>query len=391
MRTAPLSTAAPLGSRIAFGDEQAMLLDSATAFCRAQSPSATVRQRLATDTGFDPGQWQAIAQLGWTGVAIPERFGGSGLGLGHTAVIAEPMGRHLLATPFTSTQLFIRGLLAGGTEAQQAAWLPRLVDGAIGSVALFEDDGDWDLTRPQARATLAGASATLHGTKTLVTDAAVADALLVSVALDGRPALALLPAAALPAGALQRETVIDETRRCHRLVLDGVQLPADALITGDAATAALRAVRQAALLLAAAEAAGGIAGVLDVVVDYLNTRTTFGRKIGSYQGLKHPAADLLIGLERSRSHVAHAATLLNDGADAEVALRMAKAEAGDSFVHAGDRAVQFHGGFGFTWDCDAQLYLRRALWLQPWFGDAAHHRRRLGDLLWPAADAAAQG
>ena len=382
----------PLSSRIAFSDEQAMLLDSAVTFCRERSPAATVRQLMTTETGFDRAIWSEIAQLGWNGIAIPERFGGSGLTLGHTAVIAEPMGRHLLATPFTSTQLAIQGLLAGGSEAQQAAWLPRLADGGIGSVALFEDDGDWDLHHPQASATCTAtsrdASVTLAGAKTLVTDAAVADLLLVSVWLDGAPALALLPTAGLAAGALQRETLIDETRRSHRLTLDGLTLPAEALITGEAAHQALDAIHRAALLLASAEAAGGIAGVLDVVVDYLNTRTTFGRKIGSYQGLKHPAADMLVGLERARSHVAHAATLLAECADAgaaadqaDIALRMAKAEAGDSFVFAGDRAVQFHGGFGFTWDCNAQLYLRRALWLQPWFGDAAHQRQRLADAL----------
>jgi alkylation response protein AidB-like acyl-CoA dehydrogenase len=374
-----------LSTRIHFSDEQSMLLDSAVTFCRERSPTATVRQQMTTDTGFDRGLWAEIAQLGWNGIAIPEQFGGSGLTLGHTAVIAEPMGRHLLATPYTSTQLAIQGLLAGGSPAQQAHWLPRLADGGIGSVALFEDDGDWALHHPQATATLDGSSATLQGAKTLVSDAAVADLLLVSVQLDGAPALAVLPTAGLAEGALQRETIIDETRRSHRLTLDGITLPAHALITGDAATAALAAIHRAALLLAAAEAAGGIAGVLDVVVDYLNTRTTFGRKIGSYQGLKHPAADMLVGLERARSHVAHAATLLADGATApdhaEAALRMAKAEAGDSFVFAGDRAVQFHGGFGFTWDCNAQLYLRRALWLQPWFGDAAHQRQQLANLL----------
>jgi alkylation response protein AidB-like acyl-CoA dehydrogenase len=93
---------------------------------------------------------------------------------------------------------------------------------------------------------------------------------------------------------------------------------------------------------------------------------------------------MLVNLERSRSHVCHAATLIAEGADdaaLEIALRMAKAESGDGFVLAGDRAVQFHGGFGFTWDCDAQLFLRRALWLQYQFGDAAHHRRKLADLL----------
>jgi alkylation response protein AidB-like acyl-CoA dehydrogenase len=372
----------PLSSRIVFSDEQAMLLDSAVTFCRERSPAATVRQLMTTETGFDRGLWSEIAQLGWNGIAIPERFGGSGLTLGHTAVIAEPMGRHLLATPFT-----IQGLLAGGSEAQQAAWLPRLADGGIASVAVFEDDGDWDLTQPQASATR-GAGVTLAGAKTLVTDAAVADLLLVSVWLDGAPALAVLPTAGLAPGALQRETLIDETRRSHRLTLDGITLPAEALITGEAARQALDAIHRAALLLASAEAAGGIAGVLDVVVDYLNTRTTFGRKIGSYQGLKHPAADMLVGLERARSHVAHAATLLAEGANTgaaadqvDLALRMAKAEAGDSFVFAGDRAVQFHGGFGFTWDCNAQLYLRRALWMQPWFGDAAQQRQLLADAL----------
>lgn len=406
----------PLPTRISFSDEQAMLLDSAVAFCRERSPALTVRGLLTSDSGFDRDLWTQITQLGWNGIAIPERFGGSGLTLGHTALIAEPMGRHLLALPFLSTQLAIQGLLAGGSEAHQISWLPRLADGAIGSVAVFEDDGDWDLSRPQARATVSGASATLHGAKTLVTDGAAADLLLVSVMLDGAPALAVLATAGLAAGALQRETIIDETRRSYRLSLDGLTLPADALITGAAARAALAAIQRAGWLLAAAEAAGGIAGVLDVVVDYLNTRSTFGRKIGSYQGLKHPAADMLIGLERARSHVAHAATLLVDAAGAgsdagatvgatagatagssaaaspaaavEIALRMAKAEAGDSFIFAGDRAVQFHGGFGFTYDCDAQLYLRRALWLQPWFGDAAHQRQQLADALWPLAAAA---
>ena len=136
------------------------------------------------------------------------------------------------------------------------------------------------------------------------------------------------------------------------------------------------------ILVAVAEAAGGIAGVLDVTVDYLNTRSTFGRKIGRYQALKHTCADILVGLERSRSHLYHAATLCAAGhAEAEIALRMAKAEASDVFAHAGDRAVQFHGGFGFTWECDAQLFLRRALWLQYGYGDSAHHRRLLAGLL----------
>ena len=374
-----------LTTRIVFSDEQAMLLEAATSFCRDQSPSSAVRARIGTDTGFDAAHWQAMADMGWLGIAVPEAHGGSGLGLGACAVLAEPLGRHLLHTPFVATQLAIQAVLTGGSAAQQAQWLPKLATGTVATVALFEDDGDWNLAALQSRATLAGNNATLQGHKALVPDAGVAELLLTSLLCNGAPALALLTRAEV-AGRLQAETVVDATRRSFGLRLDGLQIPADRLVTGDAASRALHAVRQAAWLLAAAEAAGAVAGALAVTVDYLNTRNAFGRKIGSYQALKHGCADILCQLERVRSHVYHAATLLADDPQGvqpatEIALRMAKAEAGDAAVQAGDRAVQFHGGFGFTWDCDAQLYLRRALWLQPWFGDATHHRRALAGLL----------
>ena len=284
---------------IRFSDEQAMLLEAAAGFCREQSPSARVRALLTTDEGFDRTVWDEVARMGWLGIAVPEAHGGSGLGLGTVATVAEPMGRHLLATPFVSTQLAIQGLLASGQAAWQQAWLPRLAQGSAASVALFEDDGDWCLTRPEATAQRQGASVALSGSKTLVTDAAVAELLLVTVRCEGLLALALVPRAALPPSALQRETVVDETRRVYRVQLQGVSIPADQLLTGPAAEAAVAAIQRAGWLLAAAEAAGGIAGALGVVVDYLNTRTAFGRKIGSYQGLKHPTADILVGLERA--------------------------------------------------------------------------------------------
>ena len=370
-----------LSNRISFSDEQGMLLETAVAFCREKSPIRAVRDLLPSTTGFNPTVWDEMTALGWSGIAIPEHHGGSGLTLAEAATIAEPMGRHLLATPYASTQIALHALLAGANAAQQAALLPRIAQGTIATTAVFESDGDWDLTRIAATATRSGATARLDGHKSLVADAAVAGLILASVLLDGAPALAILDTAGLPPGRLRPETIIDETRRSAGLDLTGIEIPATALITGPPALAALAAIRNAALLLATAEAAGGIAGVLDLTVDYLNTRTAFGRKIGSYQSLKHTCADILVGLERTRSHLYHAATLCASNEPAEIALRMAKAEATDVFAHAGDRAVQFHGGFGFTWDCDAQLYLRRALWLQYSFGDAAHHRRKLADLL----------
>ena len=379
----------PLSHLMRFSDEQSLLLETATAFCRDKSPIAAVRQRMTTDAGFDRAVWDEMVALGWSGMAIPERFGGSGLTLAEVATVTEPIGRHLLATPLFSTQLFVQAVLAGASPTQQALWLPKIVSGAIGTVALFEQDGDWALDAMAASARAEGGAVVLAGEKILVGDALQADYFAVSVMLDGAPALAIVPAADIGTARIRRETIIDETRRSAALSLDGIRVPGSALITGDAARKALEAVRHAGLLLASAEAAGGIAGVLGVVLEYLNLRKTFGRKIGSYQSLKHTCAEILIGLERSRSHVYHAASLISEaaaGADIsaaaiDVALRMAKVEAGDSFVFAGDRAVQFHGGFGFTWECDAQLYLRRALWLQYAFGDAGHHRRRLADAL----------
>jgi alkylation response protein AidB-like acyl-CoA dehydrogenase len=324
-----------------------------------------------------------MVALGWSGLAIPEAYGGSELGLSAAVCIAEPMGRHLSTTPWLPTQLFVQGVLAGD-EDLRGACLPAIAEGAIGTVALSELDGDWNLSAAGLLLEAAGDSVLLTGTKTFVLNADVADFVLVSGRMGGAPALAVVLKEELAPAAVSRETVIDETRRSFELTLDRIRVPAERTITGEAAIAALKAIRNAALLLISAESAGGIAGVLEVIVEYLNTRTAFGRKIGSYQGLKHPTVDILIGLERSRSHVYHAASLIEAGApeeNVEAALRMAKAQTSDAFAFAGDRAIQFHGGFGFTWECDAQLYLRRALWAQYAFGDAIHHRRHLAELL----------
>ena len=324
-----------------------------------------------------------MVALGWSGLAIPESCGGSELGLAAAVTIAEPMGRYLSATPWLPTQLFIQGVLAGG-EDLASALLPAVAEGAIGTVALSELEGDWDLANAALAMSASADGVALNGPKTFVLNADVADYLLVSGSLDGAPALAVVAKDELPAAALKRETVIDETRRSFEVSLENVVVASDRLIQGEAAITALTAIRNAALLLISAECAGGIAGDLEVIVEYLNTRTAFGRKIGSYQGLKHPTVDILVGLERTRSHVYHAASAIEAGESPEqleVALRMAKAEASDSFAFAGDRGIQFHGGFGFTWECDAQLYLRRALWAQYAFGDAIHHRRHLADAL----------
>ncbi|MCH2186596.1 acyl-CoA dehydrogenase, partial [Myxococcota bacterium] len=198
---------------------------------------------------------------------------------------------------------------------------------------------------------------------------------------EGEPALVLLDQAALQSASLRREVVIDETRRSFRVDLDGVRVPSDALLDTGRVRDALARLELAGALLAAAEMCGAGQSCIDYTVDYLNQRKQFGRPIGSYQALKHTTVHAHIQIEQARSHLYAAAHVFGEGAEAEIAVRMAKAAAGPALAFAADRAIQFHGGYGFTYECDAQLYRRRAIWGEAQFGDAMYQRRRLADLI----------
>ncbi|MCA3745413.1 MAG: acyl-CoA/acyl-ACP dehydrogenase [Phenylobacterium sp.] len=368
--------------RIGFSEDQASLLEVATDFCQRRSPVATVRRLMEDEAGHDPAVWTELGDLGWLGVAIPEAYGGSGLGLAEVVPLVEQMGRRLMAGPFVSTTLVAQGLIAGGTEDQKREVLPRIAAGEAAALALAELDTDWEADSIACTATRqADGRLALSGLKVLVTDANAARRILASVRLDGAPALVLLTPEDLPAGALRRETVIDETRRSFALTLDGVVLEADQLLDPGRARAALEHLHLVANLLAAADMVGGTQACIDYTLDYLRTRTQFGKVIGSYQALKHPIVEAYTRYEQARSHLYSAAHCFNEQGTGEIAVRMAKAAADVAFSFAADRSIQFHGGFGFTWDCDAQLYRRRAIWHAAQFGDAAFHRKKLARLL----------
>lgn len=366
---------------IVFSEEQEQLLEIATNFCRDKAPMSNVRSVIDADQDFDRAVWDEMASLGWLGIAIPEEFGGSGLGLGEVVTLLEPMGRNLFGSPLASTTLVAQALVQGGTADQQREWLPKISEGAIGTLALSESHGDWDLENLTATATESAGMLKLSGTKTFVTDAISADIAIASVALDGKPALVILDREALDAASTEKEITIDETRRSYRLTLDGVEVRAENQLDAARTVTTLGHIHRAACLLLSAEMCGGLAGVLSVLVEYLNTREQFNRMIGSYQALKHPTVDILLALEASRSLLYHAATAFEDGEEGEIAIRMAKAKASESFSFGADRAIQFHGAFGFTHDCDAGLYRRRSLWCEYQHGDAAYHRKKLENLL----------
>ena len=363
-----------------FSEEQAMLLDVAREFCRDKSPMAAVRAQLETERGFDPAIWDEMVALGWAGIALPEACGGSGMGVASVVPVVEAMGRAMLGTPLISTTLAAQLLLRAGGAGSMEATLASIAGGSIATVALLEN-ADWGDTRIGCQ--LDG-SGVLQGNKKYVTDAEAADLFVVPVEHAGAPALAVVKAEQLAAGAIAPNTLIDQTKRSASVDFSGVQVAQEGLLTGAAVSSALRDLYLLGALLTAAEATGSAACCLATIVEYLKTRKQFGKLIGSYQALKHPAVDILCAVDSGRSFIYHAATLVGDEAldrDAEIACRMAKAHATETLLYAGDRAVQFHGGMGFTYECDAQLYIRRAQWSQQQFGDAQHHRKRLATLL----------
>jgi alkylation response protein AidB-like acyl-CoA dehydrogenase len=344
-----------MNTPIRYDEEHALLRAEARRWLDERFPIARVRALADSESGEDPSDWQELGVLGWLGLCVPEKYGGAGLGAVHLAVLMEETGRRLLPCPILSSTLAALTLAQSGSEAQRERWLRPLAAGESRVVLAASPDAVWGGER--------------------------ADALL---ARRG-DRFAIVPARA--AGVkLEPETVLDRTRRSARVDLDGVSLGADAFLPASAGEVLARLTPWACLALAA-EMAGGADALLTLTSAYTATREQFGKPIGSFQAVKHPLVNVLIGVESLRSLVYAAATALDAGdADAEALARMAKAKACDVYVFAASRAVQLHGGFGFTLDCDAHLYLKRAQTTRPAFGDAMQQRRWLAEkLLGPAA------
>ena len=364
-----------------FSDEQNDLLEVASAFCREKSPMHKVRALIEDERGYDSGVWEEIGSLGWLAIAIPEAFGGVGLGLAEVVPVVEQMGRNLLATPFISTTLAAQALLKAGTDEQKAKILPKIAAGEAASVALIEAAGHWDLTTAKAHAKRKGNKFILSGTKLLVCDAEAASWLIVSVMFEGKIALVIVEKEDIPKGALRREILIDETKRSYALTLDGISLPMERLMCAGKSEETLAHLQLVANLLLAAENCGGAHNVINDMIDYLNTRKQFGKLIGAYQAVKHPVVAAYIGYEKSRSHLYSAAHSFTEQGRGEVATRMAAVQTQRAISYASDRSIQFHGGFGFTYDCDAQLFRRRAIVNAALFGDENFQKKKLAELL----------
>lgn len=366
--------------RLGITEEQVELMDVAESFCREKTNIAAVRSLMAGD-GWDKSSADEIAAMGWFGIAIPESYGGVGLSLAEAVPVAEQIGRRLMMVPFIPATVAAQAILAGGTEAQKSNFLPKIAQTGRGTIALSEKNGAFDLNEIEATATLGAKGYSLSGQKILVENLDQSDVVVLSAKLGGTVRLFVFETDIIPDSAMRREILIDETKKSFTLELDGLTLPESALMDEDKTEAALARIELTAILLASAEQVGAAQSCIDYTVDYLKTRKQFGKLIGSYQALKHTIVDAYVGYEKARSLLYAAANSFEEQGKGEVATRMAAVGAGRALSFAADRSIQFHGGFGFTYDCDAQLYRRRAIFHDSLFGNIRWHKKKLAGLL----------
>jgi alkylation response protein AidB-like acyl-CoA dehydrogenase len=360
-------------------DEQQAIKSTAREFLAARYKSERIRELAESEHGFEQPDWEEMAELGWPGLALPEEWGGQGLGIVDLAVLFEEMGYALAPSPLLSTTVAGLALTANGTEEQKERWLRPLASGeARGTVALF--DAGTPASIGEFAMEAAGGNGDgeiyLDGVKVLVMDAASADFFLVATS-DGRRHLVERDADGV---SISVEGSIDLTRQLYSVRFDGVRVGANATLSG--AQEEYLPVLWRACVAIAAESTGVAQRTMEMAVSYAKDRQQFGRPIGAYQAVSHRCAQMLLETENSRSAVYGAAW----AADAEpeslpLAASMAKAYASDAGWRVPDASIQVHGGIGFTWEHDLHFFLKRGKANAASFGDARWHRDRVADLV----------
>ncbi len=361
-------------------EDQEFIARTAEDFASERSPVSRVRELRdrADPIGFSRELWKEMADLGWAGILFPEELGGAGLGMAELATVLEALGRRLAPEPFLSTVLLAgQALRLGGSESQKKSWLPGLIAGEkILALAYQERGSRYDLACVETRAEPDGDGFLLSGEKIQVLDAHVADAIIVSASTSGGISLFLLPKGA-PGMAIARLRRVDG-RGAANLRLDRVPAARSDLVgsIGEGGGLLERVVDLATVGLCA-EMLGAMSEAFDQTLAHLKTRVQFDVPIGSFQALKHRAADMFIEVELCRSAVMAAARAVDEGSeDAAKLISLAKARCSDAFILITNEAVQMFGGVGMTDEYDIGFYMKRARAAEMTFGDAAWHRDR---------------
>jgi alkylation response protein AidB-like acyl-CoA dehydrogenase len=374
-------------------EEQTMLRDAAKGWTQDSAPVGALRKLRdgGSKKSFDPATWSEMGAMGWAGVIVPEDFDGSAFGYLGLGLILEETGRNLVASPLLSTALVAASaLVLGGSDAQKAAWLPKIAIGELVATLAIDEGAHHAPLNTALSAATSGDGFILDGTKTFVLDGDAADLLIVAARTSGAAGegdgitLFLVPGD-VP-GVTRTHLALVDSRGAARIAFDGVQVGADAVL-GEVGQgwSILEPVLDRAYAGLAAEMLGTATAAFEITLDYIKTRTQFGQVIGTFQALQHRAAKLFTDLETTRSCVEAAleaadAYSSSGGGDTRLLASLAKAKATEVLHLASNEMVQMHGGIGMTDAHDAGLYMKRARVAEALFGSASFHRDRYARL-----------
>ena len=357
-----------------FSDDQKALKDQARKFLAEKAGAKATRRVLDDESvSYDAQLWKSAADLGWLGAAIPEEFGGAGLGRLELCVLAEEVGRAVAPIPFSSTlYFFAEALMLAGSDAQKQALLPKIAGGdVIGCFAVSEGPGA--PTAASISAKFEGG--VLTGAKIPVADGDCAHQAVV-LAREGSGLSLVLVDLAQKGVTRTTLTTLDPSRGHAKLEFNGAK--AERLGAAGQGWELAEAVLDRAAVLIAFEQLGGAQACLEMATDYAKSRFAFSRPIGSFQAIKHKLAEMYVGNEVARSNAYYGAWALStEAAELPFAAAAARVAASDAYHFASKENVQTHGGMGFTWDVDCHLFFRRAKLLAVQAGSPAVWKEKL--------------
>jgi len=369
----------------ALSEEQSMLKDQAKSWVTEQAPVQKFRE--VRDSGealkYAPATWNAMIDMGWTGIIIPEEYGGSDLGYLTFGVVLEELGRQLTASPlFASALVGASAVMLGGNAQQKQTLLPKVVDGSEILTLAIDEQPNHSPTKIVLSATSVDAGYELSGQKSFVLEGMAATTFIVAARTSGDTnAASGITLFVVPADApgLARHGISSvDSRGFAALSFDKVIVSADAVLGQvDEGFTILDATLDRARAGLGAEMIGTASQAFDMTLDYLKTREQFGRVIGSFQALGHRAAGLYTTMELARSCAENALQAVDAlSSDTEQMCSLSKCRSGDFLHEMSNQLIQIHGGIGMTDEFDAGFYLKRARVLEALYGNQSFHRDR---------------
>ena len=362
--------------------EKMLFVSTTEAFLQKEAPLGKVRELRAAGVPFDSAWWRRAAELGWTGLLVPEELGGgsvSGDGLADLAMVAELIGKTVAPGPLYPVSTVLAGLVDCTERPAHTATIESLVSGeTVASWAVYEPGRGWAPTESSVTATPSDSGYRIDGVKDRVEAGAQSDLLLVVARCDGEVGQFLVPTSA-PGVRVEPQQSVDMVKQYARVRFDGVVVDRSMVVGGGGKTVALiDRQSQIAQVLQCAEVVGILQTVFDFTVEWALDRHTFGRPLASYQALKHRFADMKMWLEACRATTAAAvADVAARSPQAGLSASIAKSYVGEKAGEIIQDCVQMHGGIGVTWEHDLHLYLRRVALYRSMFGTPEDHNLRV--------------